>query len=256
MNIGVAKPTAAELQAVPHFFINSHSIDEEVNAGLFEQYALDAAAQIFKQNDVAVMVGGTGLYIKAFCEGMDDMPTINPLVRQQVMDDYEAYGLQYLQQQVADQDPAFWKIAEQQNPQRLMRALEIIRSTGQSSTVFRKGEKKKRPFKIIKVGLELPRDQLYQQINQRVDLMIENGLTEEVKQLIPKRENNALQTVGYRELFEYFVGAITLEQAINNIKTNTRHYAKRQLTWYKKDAEIQWYHAHQFSIDGFVQTLH
>ena len=240
LNIGVAKPSNEELESVQHYFINSHSIHDDVNAAVFEEYALAAADTIFQKHTTAVMVGGTGLYIKAFCEGMDAIPEIDKAVRQQVIDLYEANGIQYLQNELAEKDPEFWKDAEPQNPQRLMRALEVLLSTGRSIKTFQKGTKEQRPFNIIKVGLELPREQLYNQINTRVDEMIEQGLVDEVKSLLPYKNLNALQTVGYKEIFEYLDNKITLAEAVNNIKTNTRHYAKRQLTWFKKDADIEW----------------
>lgn len=243
LNIGVAKPSNDELAGVCHHFINSHTVFEEVNAGVFEKYALKAAENIFRQRNVAVMVGGTGLYIKAFAEGMDEMPVVDPAVRRRVIDAYEAHGLKYLQQQVAEKDPAFWAVAEQQNPQRLIRALEVVLSSGKSVTEFRQGKKEYRPFNILKIGLELPREQLYEQINERVDMMIEQGLVNEVRRLLPYRKINALQTVGYRELFEFFDGKVSLTEAITNIKTNTRHYAKRQITWFKRDSGIWWYSA-------------
>lgn len=242
LSIGVAKPSAEELAAVHHYFINSHTIYEEVNAGIFEQYALLSAEQIFSKNATAVMVGGTGLYIKAFTEGLDTMPAIDPATRQEIVDAYEQYGLEYLQQQVAAYDPVFWQTAEQHNPQRLMRGLEMVLTTGKSITAFRQSKKEPRPFNIIKIGLELPRQQLYQQINHRVDKMIAQGQVNEVKDLLPHRNCNALQTVGYRELFDFFDQKLTLPEAITNIKTNTRQYAKRQLTWFKKDNEITWIH--------------
>ena len=240
LNIGVAKPTEIELRTVPHYFINSHSIFEDVNAGVFEAYALQAAETIFQRNRLAVMVGGTGLYIKAFCEGLDEMPFVDPVIRQEVVESFKQNGLSYLQEQVATKDPTFWMEAERENPQRLMRALEVVLSSGKSITSFRKGKKQERPFEIIKIGLELPRSALYDRINERVDRMVEQGLIEEAKVLLPYRNENALQTVGYRELFEYFDERISLQKAIDHIKINTRHYAKRQLTWFKKDKNITW----------------
>lgn len=240
LNIGVAKPSDEELSAVKHHFINSHSVHEEVNAAVFEQYALKAAEEIFAKHDVAVMVGGTGLYIKAFCEGMDSIPEVDAAIREAIISNFKEKGLSWLQEEVQTKDPGFWNIAEQQNPQRLMRALEVIESTGRSITEFRKGKTTEKPFKIVKFGLELPREVLYERINSRVDAMIEQGLVEEVKSLLSCKELNALQTVGYRELFEYFEGKMSLETAIEEIKKNTRHYAKRQMTWFKKDADIHW----------------
>jgi tRNA dimethylallyltransferase len=255
LNIGVAKPSIEELQSVHHYFINSHSIGDDVNAGVFEQYALDAANTIFENHTTAVMVGGTGLYIKAFCEGIDEMPPVDKSIRQQVIDLYEANGIKYLQNELAQKDAEFWKTAEQQNPQRLMRALEVLLSTRKSIRTFQKGKQEERPFNIIKVGLELPREQLYNQINMRVDEMMEQGLLDEVKSLVAYKNINALQTVGYREIFEYLDGKINLARAIDNIKTNTRHYAKRQLTWFKKDAAIQWVNPHHYTPRNLLEKL-
>ena len=240
MTIGVAKPTVDELQAVTHHFIGTYSVTADVHAVLFEQYALQHAESIFAKNKYVVMVGGTGLYIKAFCEGLDDMPDVDPQIRQKINEDYAIYGLGWLQEQVQNKDPEFWKIAEQQNPRRLMRALEIITSTGKSITTFRTSATLKRPFNVLKIGLELPRAILNQRIDDRVDVMIQHGLLAEVEQLLPYRHLNALQTVGYREIFDYLENNISLETAIEQIKTHTRQYAKRQMTWFKKDEQVHW----------------
>ncbi|HEX6426747.1 MAG TPA: tRNA (adenosine(37)-N6)-dimethylallyltransferase MiaA [Niastella sp.] len=241
MNIGVAKPSSIELQQVPHYFINSHSIHEEVNAAVFEQYALHTANEIFQQHDIAVITGGTGLYIKAFCEGLDDMPPVSMDIRQAITEQYEQHGLNWLQQQVQQQDPLFYTTGEIQNPQRLIRALEVKQATGESIRNFQQGKKATRPFNIIKLALELPKPELHARINSRVDKMMEQGLLKEVEGLIPFKSLNALQTVGYSELFEYLDGNTSLQHAIDRIKTNTRHYAKRQMTWFKKDAGTKWY---------------
>jgi len=253
LGIAVAKPSAKELAVVPHHFINSHSIHDHVNAGVFEQYALQKAAELFQQHRQIVMVGGTGLYIKAFTEGMDEMPTIAPAIRAQVVKDYEQNGLTWLQQQIQLLDPAFWMQSEQQNPQRLMRALEFKLSTGDSILNFRKAEKKQRPFKIIKIGLELPREVLNQRINQRVDRMVAAGLIQEAKALIPFQSNNALQTVGYQELFAHFQGEISEATAIEQIKQHTRQYAKRQMTWFKKETSITWMDASNISVGKVLE---
>jgi len=253
LGIAVAKPSVQELAMVPHHFINSHSIHESVNAGVFEQYALQKAAELFQQHRQIVMVGGTGLYIKAFTEGMDEMPTIAPAIRAQVVKDYEQNGLAWLQQQIQLHDPAFWMQSEQQNPQRLMRALEFKLSTGDSILNFRKAEKKQRPFKIIKIGLELPREVLNQRINQRVDRMVASGLIQEAKALIPFQSNNALQTVGYQELFAHFNGEISEAMAIEQVKQHTRQYAKRQMTWFKKEASIFWMDAAKLSVEQVLE---
>ncbi|MFT3679759.1 MAG: tRNA (adenosine(37)-N6)-dimethylallyltransferase MiaA [Ferruginibacter sp.] len=241
LDIGVAKPSAAELQLVEHYFISSHSVQEEVNAAIFEQYALEKAAEIFEKNDIAVIVGGTGLYIKAFCEGMDEIPAIDAAVRKKIIDDYNQYGLEWLREAVRANDPVYFAEGEIQNPQRMMRALEVKFGTGRSVVEYRSQNKKKRSFNIIKIGLELPREELVKRINRRVDLMMEAGLQDEVKDLQAYKHLNALQTVGYREFFDYFAGHYTFDGAVEAIKINTRQYAKRQMTWFKKDSEITWY---------------
>ncbi len=241
LNIGVAKPTAEQLNKVKHYFINSHSIADDVNAGSFEQYALKAVNEIFLEHNVAIMVGGTGLYIKAFCEGMDEIPAADANLRERINKKYAEEGIAWLQQEIKQRDPAWYASGEIQNPQRIMRALEVVMHTGRSILSFHQPVKAERNFRIIKVGLTLPREELYRNINTRVDEMIKDGLVEEVRSLVQYRKLNALQTVGYKEIFEYLDGAITLNQAIENLKKNTRHYAKRQLTWFNKDEAIQWF---------------
>jgi len=241
LSIGVAKPTAAELAAAQHYFIGTHSINEEVNAGVFEKYALDAAAQIFKTNTVAVMVGGTGLYIKSFCEGIDAMPGIEPALRNSIIEDYEKNGLAWLQEQIANNDPDYFNHThEKNNPQRLMRALEIVLATGKSITHFQSAQKVTRPFNILKIGLSMPREILNERINNRVDAMMEEGLLQEVISLMSSAHVNALQTVGYQEIFAHLRGEISLQDAVTQIKQHTRQYAKRQMTWFKKDNQINW----------------
>ncbi|UEG48708.1 tRNA (adenosine(37)-N6)-dimethylallyltransferase MiaA [Ferruginibacter lapsinanis] len=240
LNIGVAKPSMEELQMVKHHFINSHSIHDTVNAGVFEQYALQKAGEIFKTNDVAVMVGGTGLYVKSFCYGIDELPVISDEIRENIIAEYEFEGMEWLQKEVEKNDPLYFAKGEIKNPQRLMRALEVKLSTGKSIIEFQTQEKKKRDFNIIQIGLEMPREDLYQRINDRVDTMMQQGLLEEVRGLVKYKALNALQTVGYRELFEHLSGDISLATAVDSIKTNTRQYAKRQMTWFKKDKMIRW----------------
>ncbi len=240
LNIGVAKPSIEELQKVDHYFINSHSIHQSVNAGVFEKYALQRVNEIFMNNDVAVMVGGTGLYANAFCNGIDEMPEIDETIRKKIIDNYNTFGLAWLQNEVKSKDPFFWQNAEQQNPQRLMRALEIVEATGNSITNYKTNNKTERDFNIIKIGLELPRQELVEKIDRRVDVMIKEGLIDEVKNLIEYKHLNALQTVGYSELFTYFDGQCSKQAAIEKIKIHTRQYAKRQMTWFKKDSQIQW----------------
>ncbi|OQP40864.1 tRNA (adenosine(37)-N6)-dimethylallyltransferase MiaA [Niastella yeongjuensis] len=253
MAIGVAKPSSEELQQVHHYFIGTHSIHDTVNAAVFEQYALQTIDTLFQQQNVAVVTGGTGLYIKAFCEGLDDMPPLSPEIRTAIQEQYQQYGLAWLQQQVKEQDPLYYASGEILNPQRLMRALEVKQATGQSIRSFQQQKKINRPFNIIKLGLELPRPELHTRINTRVDKMMEQGLLQEAQQLLPYKHLNALQTVGYTELYEYLDGNITLQQAIEQIKTNTRHYAKRQMTWFKKDAAIQWFSPN--AVSEIIDTI-
>ena len=241
LNIGVAKPSPEQLQLVKHYFINSHSIHQELNAAIFEQCALNAVLEIFQTNRVAIMVGGTGLYIKAFCEGLDEIPAIAEAIKETVRTRYEATGLEWLQNEVMEKDPDYYASGEIQNPQRLIRALEVKLSTGKSIRQFQEGGKQKRNFGIINIGLCLPRQGLYNRINQRVDEMMQQGLLTEVSSLHPYRRLNALQTVGYTELFDYLDQKITLDKAVESIKKNTRHYAKRQLTWFRRDESITWF---------------
>lgn len=240
LNIGVAKPSEEELKSVKHYFINSHSIHDTVNAQVFEKYALKSAAEIFRKNDVAIMVGGTGMYIKAFCEGLDAIPEVDDNIRNEIILNYKKNGIAWLQNEIKEIDPDFWNQAEQKNPQRLMRALEVKKSTGISIIQFRKKKKVVREFGTIKVGIDLPKAQLHEHIDNRVDKMINDGLIEEVKSLIPFKNLNALQTVGYKEVFDFLYNKHDLHTVVNKIKLHTRQYAKRQLTWFRKDQEIQW----------------
>jgi tRNA dimethylallyltransferase len=240
LNIGVAKPTAEELQLVKHYFINSHSIHDEMNTAVFEQYALKSINEIFKTNDIAIMVGGTGLYVKTFCHGIDEVPKVSPEIKEKVIADYEWEGLEWLQKEVQKHDPLYYEKGENKNPTRLIRALEVKLSTGRSILDFQTRNKKTRDFDIVKIGLDMPRELLYDRINARVNIMLQDGLEAEVKSLEQYKKLNALQTVGYRELFSYLEDDISLEYAIQMIKQNTRNYAKRQLTWFKADEQVQW----------------
>ena len=234
LNIGVAKPSKEQLQKVKHYFINTHSIHEEVNAKIFEEYALRSVDEIFKNNDTAIMVGGTGLYIKAFCEGLDDIPETDEMIRKKLNEQYLNESIQWLQNEIKLHDPQYFLKGEMQNPQRMLRALEVKLSTGKSILSFHSQKKIKRDFDIKTILMDLPREQLYNNINVRVDEMIKEGLVKEAESLFAFRQYNALQTVGYSELFNYFEGKISLANAIEEIKKNTRHYAKRQITWLKK----------------------
>jgi len=252
MNIGVAKPSHLELNAVTQHFIASHSIHDEVNAAVFEQYALEKVDTILKYKDTAVIVGGTGLYIKAFCEGLDLIPAIDPAIRVTINEQYEKLGLSWLQNEIAEKDPSFWSQADHFNPQRLMRALEVFMGTGSSILSFQRKQKAKRSFNIVKIGIEMPRALLYERINQRVLNMVELGLEQEVKSLFPHFKLNALQTVGYSEWLPYFEGEIDKNRVIELIQQNTRHYAKRQMTWFKKDTEIKWYQATNLNASQII----
>jgi len=253
MNIGVARPSPEELQQSPHHFIASHSIHDEVTAATFEQYALKKTEELFRQYDTVVMTGGTGLYIKAFCEGMDEIPEVPPQVRNRISAKYELEGLEWLQNEIKAKDPEFFQSGEIQNPQRMMRALEVVEATGNSILHFRKGKKVSRDFVIRNIGLELPREELLQRINNRVDKMLANGLLDEVKNLLPYKHLNALQTVGYVELFDFLENKTTLAKAVEEVKIHTRQYAKRQLTWFKKDKAFEW--LSPLDISAILQLL-
>lgn len=243
MNIGVAKPSIDDLEAVPHHFVNSHSIHDDVNAATFAQYADEAASTIFSDHDVLILTGGTGLYIKAFLEGLDDIPAIDASIRQSIIQQYHDNGIAWLQEKIKHEDKRFYAEGEIHNPQRLMRALEVKRSTGKSIIDFRNTKSSvaaSAKFDVEKYAIAVPRERLYENINNRVDTMIEDGLVEEALQLQPYRHLNALQTVGYTELFDHFDGKYSLEQSIEKIKQNTRNYAKRQMTWFRKEKDLQW----------------
>jgi len=240
LNIGVAKPSPSELSAVPHYFIDSHSITEDVNAAVYEKLALQWTDEIFAHSKYAVMVGGTGLYIKAFTDGLDAIPPADESIRLHLQQQYELLGIGWLQQEILKYDPEYYTTGEIQNPQRLMRALEVRLTTGQSILSFRSSGAKARPFNIKKIGIEIPKEELHRRIHKRVDQMMADGLLAEVRSLLPYRAHNALQTVGYRELFDYLDGKVKLEEAVENIKTSTRQYAKRQLTWFRRDRSTIW----------------
>lgn len=256
LNIGVAKPTTSELQLVKHYFINSHSIHDNINAADFEKYALHAVEEIFKTSDIALLVGGTGLYTKAFQFGLDQIPQVPEEVRTQLNEAFEKFGLEWLVHELKTKDPEFYQNGEVHNPQRMLRALEVKMFTGKSIRSFQQNTKATRAFDCINLTINLDRDLLYQRINTRVDLMIEQGLVEEVAALIPYKDLNALQTVGYRELFDYFEKLTSLDEAIAKIKQNTRHYAKRQITWHTHQLPD----AHGFAPDAssvisFIESI-
>ena len=241
LNIGVAKPSHEQLQAVKHHFINSHSIHDDVNAATFENYALEKSEEIFAHNPVAVMVGGTGLYIKAFCEGLDEIPPVPDEIRANIIQQYDVLGLPWLQQEIQSKDPLYFSTGKILNPQRLMRALEVKLSTGKSIRDYQSNKTVTRNFNVIKIGLDLPRQSLHPNINHRVDEMIKDGLEDEARELYKYRDLPALRTVGYTEFFEYFDGKSNFDETVELIKKNTRQYAKRQLTWFRKDKSYTWF---------------
>jgi len=255
MSIGTAKPKPEELRGVPHYFIDSFSVTEDISAADYERLALGYLQEIFKNHDEAVVCGGTGLYIKALTDGLDEMPETDAAIGQEIIGLYERNGLSWLQETVKKEDPEFFAEAETQNPVRLLRALTFKRSTGKSITAFRKGVKKNRDFATIKCALELPREQLYDRINRRTDLMMGSGLLDEVSSLLPYQHLKNLQTVGYSELFDYLGGKCSLQEAVEKIKQNTRHYAKRQLTWFRKDKEYQWFDAADEQVVDKILSL-
>ncbi len=242
LSIGTAKPTPEELSRARHHFIGNKSIHEEYDAGQYGRDALDLIHELFKTHDQLILCGGSGLYVRAVCEGFDDLPDVPEGMRESIIKEYEEKGLAWLQEQVQEKDPDYFSIVDQKNPHRLIRALELIRATNQTIANLRRKKTLVHDFDIIKIGLELDREELYQRIDQRMDKMIEAGLFEEAKSFYTFRHLNALQTVGYREIMSYIDGAYDKEEAIRLLKRNTRHYAKRQLTWFKKDGATKWVH--------------
>ncbi len=241
LEIGTAKPTPAELARVGHHFINTRSITEEYDAGTYSKEARQKIDQLFLAHDWLVMCGGSGLYVKGVLEGFDDLPDVAPEVRHRIIIEYDQKGLAWLQEEVFLNDPDYFAMVDRQNPQRLMRALEVIRSTGKPFSGYRKKEKIDLPFNVIKIGLELAKEELYKRIDDRMDVMIERGLFEEAKRFFAFRNHNSLQTVGYQETYGFFEGVYDRDEAIRLMKRNSRRYAKRQMTWFKRDGEIKWF---------------
>ena len=242
LKIGTASPTSEQLQLVPHYFVGSLSLTDYYSASLFEQQVLEILSRQFRSHDFALMAGGSMMYIDAVCDGIDDIPTVDDVTRETLKRRLAQEGLEALVEQLKELDPEYYEIVDRQNPRRVVHGLEICLMTGKTYTSFRKREKKQRPFRIVKIGLNRPREELYDRINQRVDQMMQQGLLEEAKALYPMRQMNALNTVGYKELFDYLDGRWPLEEAVERIKGNTRRYARKQLTWYKKDPQIRWFH--------------
>ncbi|KOS06631.1 tRNA delta(2)-isopentenylpyrophosphate transferase [Flavobacterium akiainvivens] len=241
MAIGTAVPSKGELEAAKHHFIQDISIFEEYSVGDFERDAIAKLDELYQTNDFAVMVGGSGLYIDAVLKGFDDFPDVDPAIRSQLITDYEAKGIEYLQQELQRLDPVHYEKVAKENPQRLMRALEVCIGSGKPYSSFLNIKKNSRSFTPIVIGLEADRELMYDRINRRVDIMVNEGLIDEAKGLYPHKSLNALQTVGYRELFEHFDGNITLDFAIEEIKKNTRRFAKRQMTWFRRTERTKWF---------------
>jgi len=241
MNVGTAKPNAAQLEAVKHHLVNSHSINDDYNAGRFETDALECLLDIFSRHDFAILCGGSGLYVDLVCKGSDELPHKNPVLREQLNVLYKEKGIEVLQEKLKQLDPEFYAVIDLDNPHRLIRAIEVCIESGKKYSEMRTGKKLKRPFGIIKIGLEDDREKIYERINDRVDDMIKNHLLEEVKSLYDVRHLNALRSVGYNELFSFLDQKISLEEAVSQIKQHTRNFAKRQWTWFKKDKDMQWF---------------
>lgn len=241
MNIGTAVPDKEELAAAKHHFIQNRSVFEDYNVGSFEKDALQKLDELFKENPIQIMVGGSGLYVDAVVKGFDYFPDVDPKIRENLTEELNTYGLPSLQKKLKKLDPNTYQTIAIDNPHRVIRALEICIGTGSPYSSFVNKEKKKRNFNTVKVGLRAEREIIYNRINHRVDIMMENGLLEEAKTLYPNKDLNALQTVGYRELFQYFDGNWELEFAVSEIKKNTRRFAKRQLTWFKRDENTIWF---------------
>ena len=249
LRIGTARPTEAEMEEVKHYFVGTLGIEDYYSASLYEQQVLELLDKEFQSHDYALLSGGSMMYIDAVCDGIDDIPTIDDDTRALMKQRLKDEGLEALVEELRRLDPDYYEIVDRQNPRRVVHALEICVMTGKTYTSFRSKERRSkeksrnvRPFRIIKIGLDRPREELYNRINARVDQMMSDGLLDEVKALYPKKELNALNTVGYKELFDYLDGRWPLEEAVERIKGNTRRYARKQLTWYKKDEHIRWFH--------------
>ena len=241
MPIGTAQPSVGQLQAVEHHFIASHDLTDNLNCGEYEVQALARLEELFADHDWVVVVGGSGLYVRALCEGMDDLPQADEPLRRELEHRLAEEGLGALAEELQELDPEYCRTADLNNPARVMRALEVCLQTHMPYSRQRTGVRRPRPFEIVKIGIDLPRDVLYDRINRRVDRMLADGLEAEARALYPYRELNALKTVGYREFFDYFDGRIGYDEAVELIKRNSRRYAKRQLTWFRRDSEIRWF---------------
>ncbi len=244
--IGTAAPTEEQLARAKHYFVGNHSISDYYSASTYEEDVLKLLPELYKEKNVALMSGGSMMYIDAVCNGIDDIPTIDDQTRAMMKERLATEGLEALKEELKEKDPEYYNIVDQKNPRRIVHALEIIAMSGQTYTSFRVGEKKPRPFRTIKIGLDRPREEMYERINARVLQMVNEGLEDEARRMYPLRELNALNTVGYKEMFAYFDGTIPFEEAVRQIQSNTRRYMRKQLTWFKKDPEITWFSPDQF----------
>lgn len=239
--VGTAAPTIAERRRIRHYFVGNLHIDQYYNASMFENDVIALLDTLFKEKDYVIMSGGSMMYVDAVCNGIDDIPTVDTATRSKVMREYEEKGLDYICGRLEELDPEYYSIVDKRNPKRVIHAVEICLSTGRTYTSFRVNAKKERPFNIIKVGLTLDREQLYERIDGRVDRMVADGLIQEAEKMYPYRNLNSLNTVGYKELFDYFDGKCTLEEAVFRIKCDTHKYCRKQLTWFKRDKDIHWF---------------
>ena len=251
--IGTAQPTAEQLATAEHHFIASHELTDNFSCGEYEVQALARLEELFQKHDHVVAVGGSGLYIQALCEGMDDLPHADEELRKSLTDRLKSEGIESLAEELKRLDPEYYEQVDRQNPSRVLRAVEVCLQTGKPYSSLRTGEKRKRDFRIVKVGIDWERETLYDRINRRVDMMIDEGLEAEARAVYHLRHLNSLQTVGYREMFDYFDGTISRDEAIELIKRNSRRYAKRQMTWFRRDEEIRWFSPTEF--DSMIDFL-
>ena len=255
LKIGAAPPHDHQLKKVPHYFIHNLSIQENYNAGMYENDVIKKLKILFKKHKKIVAVGGSGLYLDAICKGFDSIPDIKKEEREKINQKFKDNGIEWLNEEIKAIDPEYYNLVDQKNPRRLIRGLEVFYSTGKTYSSYRKKQQKKRSFEIIKIGLSMQRENLYERINQRVDYMMKNGFLNEVVSLKKYKDFNPLQTVGYNELFDYLENKINLEDAISRIKQNTRRLAKRQITWFKKDTTIKWFNAKERdNIISFIES--
>jgi len=254
--LGTAAPSKEQLTLVPHYFVGNLSLQQDYNVSQYENEVLLLLENKFREHDVMILTGGSGLYIDAVCKGIDQLPDPDPEIRKSLQEKWQQQGITALQKQLQQLDPEFYGQVDRQNPKRLLRALEVCLQTGKKYSELRKNNPQERDFRILKIGLNLPREQLYDRINRRVDSMMKNGWLEEAESMFPFCHLNALNTVGYKELFAFLEGKMTLDEAVEKIKTSTRRYAKRQLTWFKKDKDVRWFSPEEEeAIFQYVQSV-